>query len=401
MYKHSQEKPKHCTECDYVCVENDKLNRHMRIHTGERPYQCNDCSYAAADPFGLKRHRRTHTGEKPYVCDFCKTRFTQHNSLKEHTDLLHGNKPRFKCLFCPQYVSRKRDLIVHNKRFHDMEEPLMCKKCKVIFPVGYNLKKHQRNHDVKYLKCSLCSNSCGYDRRFLEHSLIHKKSKPFQCDLCDNQYRTKQLLKRHQNLHHNPANKLPTKSLEKHIAHNTPNTSKQPVTKSQILKTPKSSSISPRLRTRRCGSCPGCQAGDCRECAKCLDMVRYGGLGKLKQSCSLRICSNLYNLQGECNNGIIQKVVSQEIINQPKKEKYIYPQQEEEKQQHIQENENEEKNELPEPKIKHQDIVVEDFEIGELDTSNQTLVTEDLETGESVDLDEEKLILLLQNQAGN
>ena len=59
------------------------------------------------------------------------------------------------------------------------------------------------------------------------------------------------------------------------------------------------------------------------------------------------------------------------------------------------------KNELPEPKIKHQDIVVEDFEIGELDTSNQTLVTEDLETGESVDLDEEKLILLLQNQAGN
>ena len=30
LYIHSREKPKHCTECDYMCVENEKRNRHMK-----------------------------------------------------------------------------------------------------------------------------------------------------------------------------------------------------------------------------------------------------------------------------------------------------------------------------------------------------------------------------------
>jgi hypothetical protein len=38
-YRHTHEKPHHCTECDYSSVELSKLKRHMRCHTGERPYQ--------------------------------------------------------------------------------------------------------------------------------------------------------------------------------------------------------------------------------------------------------------------------------------------------------------------------------------------------------------------------
>ena len=250
LYIHSREKPKHCTECDYMCVENEKLKRHMRIHTGERPYQCNDCSYAAADPFRLKRHRRTHTGEKPYECDICKVRFTQQNSLKEHQDIHSGNKLRIKCTSCPTFISRKRDLAVHNKRFHYSEQPLLCKKCEMTFPDRYNLRKHQKNHDFKYLQCSICSYSCSNKRRLWEHSLIHNNVKPFECDLCNNQFRTKQLIKRHQYVHHNPAYKNPNREnkcsqcersfdrkmrLENHMANHITKTIKQQITNEDVV----------------------------------------------------------------------------------------------------------------------------------------------------------------------
>ena len=416
LYKHSLEKRKQCTECDYKCVENEKLKLHMRIHTGERPYQCNDCSYAAAGQFGLKRHIRTHTGEKPYECDVCRIRFSQQNSWKEHKDLHHENKPHAKCLLCPQYISRKRDLLVHNKRFHYSEHPLMCKKCKMTFPDRYNLKKHQKNHDVKYLQCSICNYSCGNERRLQEHSLIHKDSKPFQCDLCDGKFRTKNLIKRHQNQHHNPDYKHQSKkrniyrclqcersfarkqNLEKHLAHHITKTTRQPSIKVQTKTTAKDSSSSPKMRMKRCGHCQGCQAEDCGECAKCLDMLKYGGLGKLKQSCSLRICSNLYCRQEDCNKEEMQEVGRQDMLNEPKKEK----QQEHQELQNFQDHETEEKTKVvQEPKNTQQNIVLEDFEMGELDTSNQEMFTEDLETGEIVDVDDETLILLLQKQAGN
>ena len=103
-YIHTRVKSQHCTECDYRCIEKEKLRRHMRIHTGERPYQCTDCSYAAADMFKIKRHRRTHTGEKPYKCDICMMRFTQSNSLKEHRLKHQGYNPRFQCEICPVSV---------------------------------------------------------------------------------------------------------------------------------------------------------------------------------------------------------------------------------------------------------------------------------------------------------
>ena len=42
-----------------------------------------------------------------------------------------------------------------------------------------------------------------------EHFLTHSDSKPFEWDLCDKRLRTKQEIKRHQNVHHNPAYKPP------------------------------------------------------------------------------------------------------------------------------------------------------------------------------------------------
>lgn len=211
-YRHTHEKPHKCSECEYASVELSKLKRHIRCHTGERPYQCPHCTYASPDTFKLKRHLRIHTGEKPYECDVCHARFTQSNSLKAHK-LTHniGDKPIFQCELCPTTCGRKTDLRIHVQKLHTSDKPLKCKRCGKSFPDRYSYKLHNKTHEgEKCFKCDLCPYASISARHLESHILIHTDQKPFQCDQCDQSFRQKQLLKRHQNLYHNPEYVPPT-----------------------------------------------------------------------------------------------------------------------------------------------------------------------------------------------
>ncbi|KAL8585576.1 hypothetical protein ACOMHN_050335 [Nucella lapillus] len=48
-----------------------------------------------------------------------------------------------------------------------------------------------------------------------------------------------------------------------------------------------------RMRRRRCGVCEVCQLSDCGKCTSCKDMVKFGGIGRSKQSCMMRRCPNM------------------------------------------------------------------------------------------------------------
>lgn len=47
-----------------------------------------------------------------------------------------------------------------------------------------------------------------------------------------------------------------------------------------------------RRRRTRCGQCENCQREDCGECKTCKDMKKFGGPGRMKQSCQLRACTD-------------------------------------------------------------------------------------------------------------
>lgn len=58
----------------------------------------------------------------------------------------------------------------------------------------------------------------------------------------------------------------------------------------------KKSMASNRRRRVRCKTCEACQGGDCKLCVYCKDMTKYGGPGRMKQTCEkvmkelLRVC---------------------------------------------------------------------------------------------------------------
>ncbi len=54
-----------------------------------------------------------------------------------------------------------------------------------------------------------------------------------------------------------------------------------------------------KMRGTRCGRCDGCQKEDCGKCVFCKDKPKFGGPGKKKQRCKLRICTNFQHRTGD------------------------------------------------------------------------------------------------------
>ena len=57
-------------------------------------------------------------------------------------------------------------------------------------------------------------------------------------------------------------------------------------------------------RGKGCGECEPCNREDCGKCVHCLDKVKYGGPGKRKQKCSLRVCVNMISKRKRYSNSV-------------------------------------------------------------------------------------------------
>nr|CAD7398532.1 unnamed protein product [Timema poppensis] len=145
----------------------------------------------------------TQQNEEPYALPYGRT------------PLPAGDKPVFQCELCPTTCGRKTDLRIHVQKLHTSDRPLKCKRCGKSFPDRYSYKIHNKSHEgEKCFKCDLCPYASISQRHLESHMLIHTDQKPYQCDQCDQSFRQKQLLRRHQNLYHNP-NYVPPPPREK------------------------------------------------------------------------------------------------------------------------------------------------------------------------------------------
>lgn len=116
-----------------------------------------------------------------------------------------GEKPVFQCELCPTTCGRKTDLRIHIQKLHTSDIPIRCKRCDHDFPDRYSYKIHAKTHEgEKCYRCELCPYASISARHLESHMLIHSDQKPFKCQFCDQTFRQKQLLRRHENIYHNP-----------------------------------------------------------------------------------------------------------------------------------------------------------------------------------------------------
>jgi uncharacterized Zn-finger protein len=106
---------------------------------------------------------------------------------------------------CPTTCGRKTDLRIHVQKLHTSDVPIRCKRCNCEFSDRYSYKIHAKTHEgEKCYKCEICSYASISARHLESHMLIHTDEKPYQCSYCEQTFRQKQLLKRHENIYHNP-----------------------------------------------------------------------------------------------------------------------------------------------------------------------------------------------------
>ncbi|KAE8743792.1 hypothetical protein FOCC_FOCC009568 [Frankliniella occidentalis] len=209
MKSHSEERPHKCSVCERGFKTLASLQNHVNTHTGTKPHRCKFCDSSFTTSGELVRHvRYKHTHEKPHrcsVCDYASVELSKmRNHMRCHTEEV-GDKPVYRCELCPTTCGRKTDLRIHVQKLHTSDKPLKCKRCGKTFPDRYTYKVHNKTHEgEKCYKCDLCPYASISARHLESHMLIHTDQKPYQCDQCDQSFRQKQLLKRHQNLYHNP-----------------------------------------------------------------------------------------------------------------------------------------------------------------------------------------------------
>lgn len=172
------------------------LDNHMRAHTKESPFACDyeGCSARFRQKHALTIHMRKHNG-KFVTCKECKSPFVTHFQLNKHLEKCNGTFRPLKT----RAVSK-----IKNDSESSSEITFKCCviDCNDSFKAKVTLEKHlKRKHqiDVKATTCILCCEEFGNPQALKSHQRYHL---PFTCSFCSATFKTKSNYDNHMTKNH-------------------------------------------------------------------------------------------------------------------------------------------------------------------------------------------------------
>lgn len=122
--------------------------------------------------------------------------------LNKHLKVHTGNV--YHCDTCQQSFELITQLNAH-KKIHLDELPIICEICDETFSDRAILKKHKahvHNTGENVFPCDTCGKVFYRRYQYNTHQIIHTGEKPFSCDICEKSFNRKDALNRHYKLVH-------------------------------------------------------------------------------------------------------------------------------------------------------------------------------------------------------
>lgn len=164
------------TDLEYLCPECPKAFKTLRflkchenqVHVSN-PVSCLVCKVLCMNQQTLKRHMRIHLG-KLKVCEICQKKFSNITQLNHHIKRDHEDIGVFECVTCKYKAQSKFALEEHVIRRHNPAKTFECLKCPTVLSNEQEYKEHQQTHR----------------NEIADSDLIKKnyKDKPVICEIC-------------------------------------------------------------------------------------------------------------------------------------------------------------------------------------------------------------------------
>lgn len=174
----------------------------LKIDTGVNP--CDSCGKVFMTQASLKTHQLTHSG--PIPCVDCGKRIKP-ASMKRHLEISHSSyigyeetksKQLLHCDACT-YVTRKySEYENHVNKVHRKIKPYICDICGKQFCGKSRLAEHMTTHsESKVCFCPMCNKKFANKVCLKMHLRRHTNENPYECNICFERFRSSSIMKTH------------------------------------------------------------------------------------------------------------------------------------------------------------------------------------------------------------
>lgn len=189
-----------CDRCGHQASLLNELKRHIATHLPrdlKETFRCVDCKAVLSSKGSLKVHHDSKHSDKPSISCFCGKSFRQKSVYSRHYQVLHNGIKAFKCDLCQKEFSGKSHLMYHVKAFHSViSTSITCEICGNQYKNKDTLKKHLIYHSSPKFKCAICSKKFHENKKLLDHMSSHRQLE-FPCQHCTRSFRLESQLRYH------------------------------------------------------------------------------------------------------------------------------------------------------------------------------------------------------------